>query len=834
MKISANKNIRNSLLIFSIFKQQGCDYILMKYFIFLFSPFFLISNLSIAQSEKTKLDSFNTLINNTKNDTARLKIIEQLIEFKHNDGNWQKDNEQIEISAKNKLKNNLNSIEKKTYLLFLLRSYYRSSLTFSENGNYNTAIEYCLKALKISFELEDLIWISKCNNNLGNAYADQGLYDDAIYYYLKALKIDEELGNKSGMSSCYNNMGLVYSEQGLYNKAIENYLKALKINEESGDKLFLSNNYTNIGLLHYEQGNLEKAIEYFLKSLKIDTERNDKYGKSACYNNLGLVFADQKLYDKAIEYYTKSLEISQCINDKRGLAKCYNNIGHVYKIKGNYETAIIFYLNSLKIGEELGDKNGITTVWSNLASLHIALADSVSKTKEEKRFHYNQAVQYGLKSLELAKEINAIPRINAAADRLYRAYKMLGNIPKSLEYAELLLATKDSMFNTEKTKALAGLEAKFKDEKRQLEIAKLAKEKELQTSEMKKQKIIIWFMISGLLFIALISIVLFRLFLQKKKANYNLKFLNTELNKKNIEIENQRDEILTTNEILLQQKEEIETQRDEIEAQRDVATQQRDLITHQKKELTDSINYAQRIQRAILPPSYYVSNCLPDNFVLYLPKDVVSGDFYYVEKFDEYVVFAAVDCTGHGVPGSMMSVIGYNLINQAVKLNHFTKPSDILSFLDAGVTDTLRQEGGESGVNDGMDIAVCTLNTKTNRLQFAGAYNGLVYIKGAKLTEIKADNLAIGVNYDGVVDSYTNHEIQLEKGDLIYMYSDGFADQFGGPKGKKYKYKKLKEFILQISSNSMIDQKEKLIASFNEWKGDLEQVDDVMMIGVRI
>lgn len=299
------------------------------------------------------------------------------------------------------------------------------------------------------------------------------------------------------------------------------------------------------------------------------------------------------------------------------------------------------------------------------------------------------------------------------------------------------------------------------------------------------------------------------------------------IKEQNTKLEIQKEEILS-------QKEEIETQKEEIQSQIELVTEQRDTIAIHKKEIVDSINYAYRIQHAILPPDYYVKKCLPDNFIYYRPKDIVSGDFYYVEEIDNFVVFAAVDCTGHGVPGAMMSVVGYNLLTQAIKLNKITEPAKILSFLDEGVSDTLRQTFGESGVNDGMDLAVCTLNKETLELQYAGAYNPLNYISKGQLYQIKADKFPIGVNYEGIVDEYTNHKVQLEKGDMIYIYSDGYADQFGGENGRKFMYKKLRELLLQISPKQMDEQYSVLENTFSEWKKDCEQIDDVLVMGIRV
>jgi serine phosphatase RsbU (regulator of sigma subunit) len=257
-------------------------------------------------------------------------------------------------------------------------------------------------------------------------------------------------------------------------------------------------------------------------------------------------------------------------------------------------------------------------------------------------------------------------------------------------------------------------------------------------------------------------------------------------------------------------------------------------ITQQKKEITDSINYAKRIQESILPPVEAWNKLLPDSFIFYRPKDIVSGDFYWIEQKNDVVCFAAVDCTGHGVPGALMSVVGFNLLTQAVNEMNLFKPSEILKHLDAGVTKTLRQSEDGKGVKDGMDLSICALNVNTLELQYAGAFNSLYYISDGIFHEIKADKFPIGVNVGGVVDDYTNHTIQLKKGDCVYLYSDGYADQFGGPKGKKFKYNQLKEMLSSLYNLPVSEQREMIGKAFDNWKGGLEQIDDVVIIGVRV
>jgi len=274
-------------------------------------------------------------------------------------------------------------------------------------------------------------------------------------------------------------------------------------------------------------------------------------------------------------------------------------------------------------------------------------------------------------------------------------------------------------------------------------------------------------------------------------------------------------------------------------------------LKHKEQEITDSIRYALRIQLSIIPTQQRVKSLLPKSMVYYKPKDIVSGDFYWIESIGDEVLFSAVDCTGHGVPGAMMSVIGLKSLTQAVQDKALSKPADILQFLDMAVNDTLRQSYDPGAVKDGMDLALCNINYKTLTLQYAGAFNPLVLVRkniantyqvtntretfyGNDMLEIKSDKCPIGSNQDGVADTFTNHTIKLQKDDCIFIYTDGYADQFGGPKGKKFKYNKLKDVLIENAHLSMDEQYNALDKSFNAWKGKQEQVDDVLVIGVKI
>lgn len=264
-----------------------------------------------------------------------------------------------------------------------------------------------------------------------------------------------------------------------------------------------------------------------------------------------------------------------------------------------------------------------------------------------------------------------------------------------------------------------------------------------------------------------------------------------------------------------------------------------EIIEEKSKDIRDSINYAQRIQQAILPPPEKMDAVFKDYFILFKPKDVVSGDFYWHASVkttpqdgkpsENIVVMAAVDCTGHGVPGALMSIIGSTILNQTITAAAVNSPADALGFLNKEITKTL------NSIKDGMDMALCAINFEKMELQYAGANNPLYIVRQKQFIEVKPDKLAIGADTDNAdVKVFTNHLIKLEKGDSVYLFTDGYADQFGGPNGKKFKYKKFHELLIEMQDNTMEEQKHILNFHFEQWKGALDQVDDILVIGIRI
>ncbi len=282
------------------------------------------------------------------------------------------------------------------------------------------------------------------------------------------------------------------------------------------------------------------------------------------------------------------------------------------------------------------------------------------------------------------------------------------------------------------------------------------------------------------------------------------------------------------------QKEEIESQRDNLAEQNNRLESAYMKIEEQNKHITDSIHYAKRIQNTILPPDDFIERILPESFILYRPKDIVSGDFYWAAEQDNRAIIAAVDCTGHGVPGAFMSIVGNNQLNYSVSVKNARNANEILDELNKGVTHSLRQTNEGSAVKDGMDIALIMVDYDNMKLQFAGAFNPLYFIRNGELTITKGNKFPIGAFVGEELQKFDNHEFDVKKGDIVYIFSDGYADQFGGDRGKKFKYRRFHDLLLEIHNEPMARQRDILNETIVEWMGELEQIDDILVIGVKI
>ena len=622
---------------------------------------------------------------------------------------------------------------------------------------------------------------------LGVYYCLKGDYPRALEYYFKALKMDEELRNKKGIASRLGNIGIAYEEQGDYPKALDYYFKALKINEELKNKRGIANNLGNIGNVYSEQADYPKALDNYFMTLKIAKELGDKNLIATSFANIGNVYCNQADYPKTLDYYFKSLKMDEELGNKNGIAINLGNIGIVYERQKDYAKTLDYYFKALKQAEELGDKNGIARRIGNIGKLYTLTGK------------FKEAEQYLKRASAIDDSIGVPDLLRQTEESLSQLYDTTGRYKEALIHYKKSIELKDTIFSQENKKQLVRKEMNFEfDKKEAATKAENEKQQAVASAEKHKQQFVL----------ILVSCVLVLVFLF---AGFVFRSLRITRKQKNV-----------------------------IELQKNEVSQQKEIVEKQKEKIVDSITYAQRIQQSILMEESEIQNYLPECFIYFQPKDIVSGDFYWCSKTDDKIIIAAVDCTGHGVPGAFMSMIGNTLLNQIVNEKHITKPSEILLQLNLGVYEALHQKKEEALSDDGMDIALCSIDYKNNELQYAGAQNPLYVLYDNKIEIVKGDIHGIGGGgmiariHDPVKKEFTNHIIPIKKGMSIYLFSDGYKDQFGGDNRKKFGVQKFKELLLSIQPLNMQKQKETLASAHEDWKGDTTQIDDILVMGIKL
>ncbi len=693
--------------------------------------------------------------------------------------------------------------------------------------NIPKAIEILNDILKIVERIDDKNGIANIYSNLGIMYKSIGNYDEAIMYIVKSEKLYTNIKSKDGIAGCKSNLGIIYTDLGNYPLALNNLLEAVKVYTELNDKKLLGQCYNNISILYYNENNNELALDYCKKSISNRNEIKDYTGLANSYTTMGNILSSINKSDSAIFYYKKVLEMYKKTGNLSGQAIAMNNMALEMLDNNQVDEAMSNFQEALKISEEIDAKLLIANILNNISKVYKVKAD------------YKKSLSYSYKSLELSRKLNLLSEQKSALRILSEVYEITGDFRNSLKFHKEFKLITDSIFNEESSKQVKEMEAKYQTEKKQMEIDKLEKDKilqketiERQKAENQRQQVIIFTIIAGLLLILIFSALLYRLFIQKKKANILLEQKNAEILQQKEEIEAQRDLLTIRNEEVLQQKEEIEAQRDEIEIQKNVVTEQKEHIEEIHKEVTDSINYATRLQSAILPDPEILNKYISESFILYKPKDKVSGDFYWWTIVENNLIITVADCTGHGVPGAFMSMLGTSLLREIVVKEYITNPSIILKRLRKEIVFILKQKGVSGEQKDGMDMALISINTGTLETQFSGANNSLYFLRNGELSEIKGDKMPIAIHEH--MDAFSIKELQLQKGDCLFLMSDGFEDQFGGKDDKKFKSKKLKEELLSVNHLPMAEQFVYMDKSFENWKGQNEQTDDVTLIGFKI
>ncbi len=629
----------------------------------------------------------------------------------------------------------------------------------------------------------------------------------------EALALSTEIKDSVGMAQTYKVLGIAKYVEGDYSQAIEFYYKGIDINVKLGDEKNLISLYNNIGLINWNMNKMEQALENFTEAKQLLEKYANKKSLGGVLLNIGAIYDVWDSTEIAVKYYNETMLIREELNDTAGIGAVANNLALVYRKQGQLKKAVINFKKSIMFLEFKQQK-------FTLISIHLNLAKAYDMMQE-----HSLAINHINKAAKISKEVNALVKELEVWHAYYEHYLEIKEYKLAVEALEKEVVYTDSLYTTDLTDKISEMEVKYDAEKKEKENAILREREAINEADLTRKNMLINTAIGIIVIIILIALLILRARNIQKKAN-------RVLNAKNVEIHHQKEEIKVQNEVLIDQKEKIYEQAENLkQANKEINIKQEDLSKAYGK-LTSSINYAARIQEAALPDMKILEKHFKGNFIFYRPRNVVSGDFYWFKEVDNHIIVAAVDCTGHGVPGAFVSMLAISLLNDVVQRGGFTQANQVLGELRKRVITSLKHSDDYSQPGDGFDIAFFSINKNDLSMQYAGANNPLYIIRNQEFIQFSADKMPIGIGLRN--DDFSNNSFQLEAGDKLYLFSDGFQDQFGGINNTKFKVKEFKEMLLTTSDLQMKEQGEKVKQIFDDWKMGQNQLDDVLLMGLEV
>ena len=644
---------------------------------------------------------------------------------------------------------------------------------------------------------------------------------EALNYLEKSLQIARRINYPAGAAKCYIAIGFAYRSMSQYDSARKNYQVSIDMFKKLGRAKDLVTAYNNLGVIEKETGNFPAAINYYIESLNMAAASKDNRGTGRAYSNIGIVYRNMKNYEKALEYQFKALHFDSLSKDKNSMGKSLANIGNVYLDQADNATAVSYFERSMQIFRETDDKPSLAIISNNTAEAYAAMGD-FKKASDYARQGLDFAEQVGdpmlrghamlmlgdlserggfypvaeknyKEALAIFVKVGNNTKMKETYYDLAQLYRKSGHFEKAFDCFEQYNTLKDSIFNSDFSRQITEMEQKYQSTQKQKEIEILKQNESIKDLQLKKKNLTIYAAVALGAGLLLFLVFVYRNLQRNRRINELLEDQNTEI------------------------------------------IRQKGIIEEKNKDIIDSINYAQRLQGNILPPEHLVAGLFRESFVFFRPKDIVSGDFYWVEEKGDEVYVAVVDCTGHGVPGALMSIVGNNLLHKILNEEKISSCAQILDGLVVNLVKYLRQDGNAERIsNDGMDVALCRINRKSGKVQYAGAFNPMLVAQNGALIEYKADKYSIGRHTYEAGYKFSESSFSPEPRSMLYLFSDGYADQFGGDKGKKFMRKNFYSLLREISSLPAGLQKEKLTSVFYDWKRDATQVDDICVMGFRI
>jgi serine phosphatase RsbU (regulator of sigma subunit)/Tfp pilus assembly protein PilF len=601
--------------------------------------------------------------------------------------------------------------------------------------------------------------------------------DTILKYSKQADNLAEKLNKSPAQAAVLKGFG--YMDSGKLALALECFMKAANFYKENHNDYGLAAAYTYMSEAYNQQENFDNARYYLKNAVDIFIKEKDSVSLASALHNLGYANYRKGQYDTALVLYTQTGNIYRKLGYQNEYAYCLGNSGLAYARKSDFQRSEDYLLRAIEILTKQSDQSDERAVLEYM----IEYAGILQQKGE-----INKAISIAKLSFDKAEKNNLLEFERDAAWRLARLYRSSDRYDSAYYYQSFYINANDSIKSVRNIQKMADLRTEFEVAKKQSEVDVL-----------RKNKIIQLLVIVGLSLILVLAIGIILLYYHSLKRS---KKLTSALDERRILLEKQSKE-----------------------------------LKQQGEEIIGSINYAKRIQSAILPPESYINELLNKNFIFYKPKEIVSGDFYWIKRVKNYTILACADCTGHGVPGAFMSMLGISLFNDIVERREITEANQILNELRVQLKLSLRQVGHKEEPKDGMDLALCVIDNNNNLMQFAGANNPLYIIKNkngvTEFKEISADTMPVGF-YSSDEESFSNHTVQLQTGDTFYIFSDGFIDQNGGEKNHKFSSAKFKMFLSDIHDKPMNQQKQIMEKTLDEWMAGRNQRDDILVIGVRI
>jgi serine phosphatase RsbU (regulator of sigma subunit) len=654
------------------------------------------------------------------------------------------------------------------------------------------------KALSLSKEINYKKGIGKSHAALGLYHTYRSSYPEALAQFDSALTIFRNISDKRSEVSVLGNAGNIHAYLGSYQEALSRYLDALEVMEELGDKQWIATANNNIGNIYYFMDDLDNAMKYYQKALKVYRDTEDNQGMALALGNIGIIYNERGNTDQAIINLLEAVNYGKKTNDLAQLGGNYSNLASAYGDKEMYNKALEFYTKAVDIFKELDDKNGLSVAY-------LSMGEHFVKTG-----NYEQASDYVKLSLGISRQIKAKDNIMKA----YRTAALIdsaqGDYYSAYLYLQKYNQLRDTLFEEDRAKQIAELQTRFDTKAKEKENQLLKEKQAKQEAVIKRKNYLTWFIVSVLLFVGILAYLAFRTSGQQKKANSALSLKNSQISR---------------------QKEEIQAQSDNLEKANTEINEKNRQLNQINERMTASLNYAVYIQEAMMPGAYIYERFFREHFIFYAPKEIVSGDFFWLKETNDYLYFAAADCTGHGVPGALVSMLGISYLNEIIAHGPGIETGEVLNQLRQLVKESL-ERGQRQGRRDGLDIALCRLNRKTLELQYSGAHNPVYVFSSGKFLELTADRMPIGKHRKE--KAFASQTLQLSKDDMLYLFSDGITDQFGGKHEEKFKKIRLKALLREVHSKPLSQQKSIIENTYLRWKGSRPQLDDILMLGLKV